>query len=532
MKENAKTPLFVLTHFPFVLLLLALFACSEDKEEHGQGIYNFSFKAQYNENLKADVHGVIDGNEIKFDLQEKLGGEEALVATFNYRGSNVKIGTTDQVSNVTINDFTKPLVYTVTTNGGAKIDYTVTVTSKLSRIPRVYVETAGKQAITSKETYVKGSVRVEDPDELFSDGTSFFADMEIRGRGNSTWGQPKKPYRIKMDEKASILGLGADKNYAMLANYFDKTLLRNLTAFEMSRIAGIDWTPGSISVDFYLNGAYKGVYTITEHVKVSKERVNLDLVGKNDNEGEALTGDYFLELDFHFDEPYKFKTDKESLPIMFKDPEEPTTAQYNYVKDFFNKAEQVLYSDDFLDPEEGYRKYIDMESFLKYYLVQELAKNVDGNFRGSCYLSLRRNGKIEVPLIWDFDIAFGNAEHIVWEQHASSAGPEGWYLRTCAPWFDRFFKDPQFTADLKARWNELKPQFDKLPTFVEESAARLDAAQRRNFGSVFDGGAGWDINEVMWPNYIDRLNYQNEVAYLVGFLKQRIQWLDTNINNL
>ena len=103
--------------------------------------------------------------------------------------------------------------------------------------------------------------------------------------------------------------------------------------------------------------------------------------------------------------------------------------------------------------------------------------------RGSCYLAIRRNGKIEQPLVWDFDIAFGNADHITWEQGASSAEWDGWYLKTCAPWFDRFFEDPQFVSALKKRWNELKPQLNQLPDFIRQQAKDLDEAQKRNFGS-------------------------------------------------
>ena len=172
---------------------------------------------------------------------------------------------------------------------------------------------------------------------------------------------PKKPYRIKLDEKAKLLGMSTDKNWALLANYSDKSLLRNVAAFEISRIVDMKWTPKSVSVEFYLNGTYQGVYCLTEQVRVSSERLDLDLVTDQDISGEALTGDYFMELDFHFDEGARFKTDLKELPMMFKDPEEPTAEQFEYVKNFYNTAETVLYSENFKDAEDGYRKYIDVE---------------------------------------------------------------------------------------------------------------------------------------------------------------------------
>ena len=322
-----------------------------------------------------------------------------------------------------------------------------------------------------------------------------------------------------------------ERNWVLLANYFDKSLLRNTVAFEISRIADMSWTPKLVSVDYYMNGTYRGVYTLTEHVRVSDERLDLDLVTENDNSGEALTGDYFLELDFHYDELFKFKTEMKELPIMFKDPEEPTPNQFEYVENFFNTAESVLYSANYQDPEEGYRKYIDVESFINYYIIHEVSKNVDGNFRGSCHMALRRNGKIELPMVWDFDIAFGNADHLTWEQGASSNGPEGWYIKTQSPWFDRFFEDETFVSELKARWNELKPQLDGIPQYIRDEAFALKVSQALNF-SPKPQGAGWDIRQKHWNTERVPGSYEKEVDFLVEFVEKRLEWLDDNINEL
>jgi len=493
---------------------------------------SFSFISGLNEGLDEDVTATISNSSIGIKLGVPSNVSlKSLTATFSFSGKSVKIGETEQISGVTKNDFSQTVTYSLYTKKGIKVDCKVTVTNNAARIPTIYIDTENKASIIDKENYVRTSVRIEDPDKMYTDGKSFSSEGGIRGRGNSTWGMPKRPYRIKLDNKASLLGLSNDKDWALLANYADKTLLRNVTAFEISRIADMSWTPSSLSVELYLNGYYQGVYCLTEHVKVSKERLNIDLVKSTDNSGEALTGDYFLELDFHADEKH-FKTALKQLPIMYKDPDEPTSQQEEYVQNYFNTAERVLYSSEFTDPDEGYRKYIDMESFINYYIIHELSKNVDGNMRGSCYLSLRRNGKIEQPLVWDFDIAFGNANHITTEQGASSVGWDGWYIKTHSPWFDQFFKDPVFVQALKSRWNQLKPELDQLPSYIREHAKELDEAQKRNFASRENGGAGWNINEVMWPNYIDRGSYGAEIDYLVTFVEKRLEWLNTNINGL
>lgn len=488
-------------------------------------LVSFSFLPTSNSELEKTATGLIQEQNINLSIPYAVSLDK-LIADFTFKGRTVMVGNTEQTSGITQNNFSSPVTYEVVADDGTKKNYTVTVLKDPKRIPSLYLTTDGGAEILDKENYVSSTIRMDDLDKYYSDNVSFTTRTGIRGRGNSTWGMPKKPYRMKLDSKASLLGLPSDKDWALLANYTDKTLLRNITAFEISRITGMRWTPASYSINFYKNDIYQGVYALTEHVKVSKDRLNMNLVGSSD-----VTGNYLLELDFHWDEPYKFKTDQKQLPMMFKDPDTPTTDQFNYVKDFFNTAEQALYSSNFTDKDNGYRKYIDVESFIKYYIVQELSKNVDGNMRGSCYMAIR-DGKIEMPIVWDFDIAFGNANHITWEQGASSTGPEGWYIKTCSPWFDRFFQDPAFVEQLKTKWNTLKPQLDKIPKFIKDKALTLENPQARNFGSKESGGAGWDITAVMWPNYINRGTYDQEINFLVDFVEKRLKWLDTNINGL
>lgn len=521
----------ILLYFALISLFISCSDSPQDDLSSEPMFESFTFQHELNGNLEETATGRISYHDITLSIPYDTSPSE-LIATFNHTGASIQIGGEQQVSGETINDFSKPLVYSILAEDGSKTDYTVTVIINLPRIPRVYINTTGGVPILDKENYINSTVKTEDLDKYFSSQVEFTSSARVKGRGNSTWGMPKKPYRIKLDSKAPLLGMSNHKDWALLADYLDKSLLRNITAFEVSRIAEMSWTPASVSVDFYLNGVYQGVYALTEQVKVSEERLDMKLVKPTDNTGEALTGGYLLELDFHFDEPYKFKTDLESLPIMFKDPDEPTKEQFEYVKNFYNNAEKVLYSNNFKDPKEGYRKHIDVESFINYYIVQELAKNVDGNMRGSCYMAIRRGGKIEQPLVWDFDLAFGNADYITTEQGASSAEWDGWFIKTSSPWFDRFFIDPTFVAQLKVRWNELKPQLDELPSFIKERALILDNSQIRNFSSKSSNGAGWNINSKEWNTNRIRGSYDAEVKYLIDFVEKRIEWLDTNISNL
>ena len=514
----------------YITLFSLFISCSDSSDVELSSIStieSFSFQSNLNANLDEDVVGTISDNNITLLIPYNVSANR-LIATFTYSGVTIQIAGKEQASVVTVNSFDKPVVYTVVAENGTKVNYTVTVANKSSGIPSVYINTRAGAPILDKGNYVEATIRI-DGDGKYD---NFEGATSIRGRGNSTWEMPKKPYKLKLDKEAPLFGMNSHREWAVLANYFDKTFLRNITAFEISRIAEMSWTPSSVSFELYLNEAYQGVYTMTEQVTVSKDRFDIELVKPTDISGEALTGGYFLELDFHFDEAYKFKTERAKLPIMFKDPKKPTVEQFNYVQSYYNLAEEVLYSENYRDSENGYRKYIDVESFINYYIVQELSKNVDGNMRGSCFMAIRRNGKIEQPLVWDFDLAFGNADYITWEQGATSAGWDGWYIKTCSPWFDRLFEDPQFVEELKDRWNELKPQLDKLPSFIKEHALMLDDAQTRNFSTKETNGAGWDINKVDWNTSRVSGSYKAEINYLVTFVEKRIGWLDSNINKL
>ena len=269
----------------YLLLFSCFISCSEKSDDYLSSVAqleSFVFDPTVNNDLEGVVSAIITGTNINLSIPYGVS-IDGLVASFTYSGVSVKIGDIEQKSGETKNNFGDPVIYSVIAEDGTKNDYTVTVTNNQPRIPRVYIITEENAPILDKENYVTSTVKVEDIDKYYSDEVTFTSTAGVRGRGNSTWGQPKKPYRIKLDKKAVLLGMSNDKDWALLANYFDKTLLRNITAFEIAKIAEMNWTPSSISVDFYLNDVYQGVYTLTEHVKVSKERLDMELVTPSDN---------------------------------------------------------------------------------------------------------------------------------------------------------------------------------------------------------------------------------------------------------
>ena len=391
--------------------------------------------------------------------------------------------------------------------------------ARRQNIPIVRIDTKGKP-ILDKKNYVDGTISISDPEGLYSDVYEFKADMGIRGRGNSTWSFPKKPWKVKLDEKASLLGMPADKEWALLANYADRTLIRNIVAMKLSEICGFSWTPRMRSVEVYLNNEYQGVYTLCEHKKVSKDRVDIDVVGENDNSGDAVTGGYYLEIEEQQDETTCWWTSM-GVPMMFSDPEEPTAQQLAYVKDLFESFEQALWARNWSQTS-GYPKYIDVDSFVDYYIVQELTKNIDGNLRKSSFITKERGKKMEMYHLWDFDLTLGNCGYF-WDNVGN--GPENFWIRL-DKWFPHLFNDPAFVQKVQKRWNELMPEFSKIPDFIDEQALYLDKAQERNFKV-------WSIWEsVDWVYFPSLGSYEKEVDYLKEFYTERLQWLDRELNKL
>lgn len=399
-------------------------------------------------------------------------------------------------------------------------------------LPVVRITTDNKRSISSKTTYIPGTVRFEDPDKMYSDKDLLESRMEIRGRGNTSWSNPKKPYKIQLEEKQKVFGMPKDREWVLLANYNDKSLIRNILAMRTSEICQMGWTPSMRSCNVYLNDSYIGIYTLSEQVEVSGNKIAVTPATDQDNSGEALTGDYFLEIDSASDEYFYFITDKQYLEFMAKDPERPTSAQQAYLKQYMNETEASFLSKDFTDPEKGYAAYVDVDSWIGFFIVQELSKNIDGNTRKSTYCVKHKNGKMKIWTVWDFDLAYGNCNYLS-DYTNTTNGPEGWYVREFGRRHAQYhegclwqmFQDPAFVGKVKTRWNQVYPEFEKLGDEIDKEALRISKDVDSNFSK-------WRIlGTQIWPNVYVGRTYQDEVDYLKQFYLTRLEWMNTEINN-
>jgi hypothetical protein len=440
-----------------------------------------------------------------------LSDQKSFVISFVPATANVKIGNVIQKSGVTVNDFSKPVTYTYTNSKGETKSIKVSITN-FTGLPVFYINTAAP--VVSKDNYVSAGLRINANGQF--DQVEIGIDMKIKGHGNSTWEMPKKPYRLKLDNEAPLLGLQAAKNWVLLANYADKTLLRNALAFDIGHYVSADFTPHYRFVEVVMNGQYVGNYLLTEDVEVNPGRVDIHEMTEQDQDDTQITGGYLLELNQNLAEGDKHFATNYGLPFTIKSPEAITDKQLTYIKNYIQQTEDAMLSSNFSDPDKGYAKYINVDSFINWCLVNELMKNIDGQDYSSIFYYKDVNGKLGMGPVWDFDLAAANYAQ------SETIYPTGWWIMN-SRWFERLYQDPAFKARVKQRWQALKPSLPLILSHIDENAAYLHLSQQRNFTT-------WNIlNTLVGPNPEAAGTYSGEIDYLKTWLEARINWLDINL---
>jgi subtilisin-like proprotein convertase family protein len=371
--------------------------------------------------------------------------------------------------------------------------------------------------------------------------------IETRGASSSNF--PKQSYGFETwtnsgnDTNRSLLGMPLESDWILSANYTDKSLMNNVYAYEVFRSTGL-YAPRTKFVELILNGQYQGVYILTEKIKRDSNRVSVSKLTASDTIGEPLTGGYIVKIDKvnggggdGWTSPYPPYLDNQNHTIFF---------QYDYPKDVDIKPQQQAYIQRYVDSFEnalhnlplydlnnGWRKYADEFSFIRFFILNELSRNVDG-YRISTFLykaKRSKGGKLFVGPPWDYDIAFGNADY------CDGFADTGWAYRygsVCADdfyqvpfWWDKMLQDTTFQNNLKCIYDDMRETIldtGYISHYLDSTAAVLSAAQARNFEQ-------WPIlGTYVWPNPSPiPASYAGEVAELKQWLFKRITWLDANI---
>ncbi len=399
---------------------------------------------------------------------------------------------------------------------------------RLADLPVLRIQTKDGAPIVSREVYVDATFTLLNP---AVSPEAMPLNGKIRGRGHSTWGLPKNPYKVQFKEDAAyaavpdFLGMRKNRNWALLADWYDRSLMRNKLAFSLGNSVafsdGLKWTPSGQHLEVYLNGDYVGVYLLAEDIRIAPERLDIRKMAKTDTDGG-----YIVEVDMRLDCYNDGTLNLQHLtplrvPVCIDTPDEGsiTTAQLAYIKGLVDSAEGDIYGGASL-------ARLNPASFADWYLLSELFRNNDAVFFASDFMWKDTNSAanpadrlLNMGPIWDFDLSAGNYNfNDNWKS-------EGCWVNKTPPgvttnWFGRLFDNRAFLDLTIARWKAKRPL---IGTFVNASldawSVRLAAPQQRNFQR-------WPILGTQWTNYYTFATWEEEVAFLRVFLNERMAWMD------
>jgi len=481
-------------------------------EEHKEPkLLSMEFVTNDNQSLRANTTCKIVGDSIIECWLPGVNNEKILKPRFTFEGTMVVIDGFEAESGKTEIDFTRPRIVTVATSNKNKY-YTIYVHS-FTGLPVMSITTDGLQEVTSKDSYIGANLMMKEDVRTRAAGDMIESRVNIKGRGNSSWKFSKKPYTLKFDEKVSLLDMHKDKTWVLIPNYNDKSMLRNSLAFYMSSISHIDYTPECHFIELIFNENYQGTYLLCEKLKIAKHRVNVGDDG------------FLLEIDSRApgeaDARY-FEVPHLENVVNIKDPDvEYHDENFRYIKDYITKVDDVLFGSNYTDPDVGWQAYLDMDSFVDWYLIQEIGKNLDGIYDTSCYMHLARGGKLKMGPMWDMDIAFGNIAQV----NQTCYDPTGFYING-VKWYARLFNDPTFVARVKERFNFFYSSINDILANVNADAQYLKY-------SVEENDDKWHLlNTYTWSNYNIWGSYQNEVQGLKEWLVTRMEWLKTQFDKM
>lgn len=387
-------------------------------------------------------------------------------------------------------------------------------------IPVMQIYTDGNAPILNKTDYVHGV--------MYIDGEAY--PMQIRGRGNASWTTfPKKSYRIKLDAGAPLFGLPKNRDWVLVSNYADKSLIRNCVAHRIAaELEGMEYTSTHFPVNLYLGGEYLGVYTFAD--KIEEGRGRLDFSPKEGDTPSSFGGldiGFICEIGWDFDGENVYNKDFFNADLLkrvyVKEPksDRANTPEFLYAKNYILATERAIVNDD------GWEDLIDIDAFVDWFIATELTFNTESAYYRSCYLWKREGGKLMMGPVWDFDMAFGN-------HYGDIRGYDGWcttestYQYISENWMNHLIAYPAFTDALHTRWNEVKDRLLATAlSAIDDYESQVAEAQVQNFRRwnimPYQIGAG-SVHAGIYNTHA------KQVQYLRDFINTRWSYMDNRIN--
>lgn len=418
-----------------------------------------------------------------------------------------------------------------------------------SNLPIVSINTNGQNILDNTRI-------VADMGVIYNGGTSrnytsdpfnnYNGKISIEYRGSSSQGFPKKSFSLETQDalgennNVSILDMPIENDWVLYAPYSDKSLIRNVLTYQLGE--SLDrYAPRTQLCELLINNEYQGVYVFTEKVKRDDNRVDIAKLTVNDTIGDDLTGGYILKIDkstngfgFNWDSPIlpPFTTNANiNFKLHYPKENQELPVQSAYIENYVTAFENSLNGPDFTDSLLGYRNFIDVSSFIDFFIMNEVTRNVDG-FRLSTYFYKDKDskgGKLSLGPLWDFNLAFGNADYC---QGSLTTGWGSDFNQNCSDtytipfWWDKLKTDTTYINELKCRWDSLRVHqmhTDSIFLSIDSLVVQLDESQERNFMK-------WSIlDSYVWPNNYVGLSYENEITYLKNWIEDRVVWMDDNM---
>ena len=395
----------------------------------------------------------------------------------------------------------------------------------LTNLPTLYINTYNGRGINSKDIYTYAQMW-----RMQGDSIAAYDSLRIRGRGNSTWGLAKKPYRLKFHQKERFLGTdhANAKSWTLLANHSDKTLLRNAVAAFIGKQLGQPFVPSAEFADVVLNGEYLGNYQISDQMEVNKRRVSITEQKYAPVEGADISGGYFVEFAGTLSgEPVYFHTNK-GQAVAIKSPDEDVIVaeQKEYIRQFINDFETRLYSTDYLDPVKGYRAVVDSMTLGTWFVANEYTANPDGYYSTYAYKE-RGDDRLYWGPMWDYDIAFNNCYRLREEMTEKLMLNDGYSSGYMKEYVQRMYSDEWFRNLAGRIWHRAvyhDSLVEKTLAYVDSMALVIDESQKLNFQK-------WSLSDRVYDELVLFSTYQEGVDYLKKFLREHALFLSATFPN-
>ena len=364
-------------------------------------------------------------------------------------------------------------------------------------LPRLVIETEDFAQIRDRETKIPSKLQIygEDGPE------SGVLDLTVKGRGHSSFTMAKYSIKLKFEQKQSLFGMPEDKEWDLVSNQRDKSMLRNYFTYQLAHTLQDDYSPRCRFVELYLNRSYMGVYLLVEHIKVAEHRVNIP---KSDSS-------FLFEKTRDADKDDILFQSHLGHNFNIKYPKTPTQETIDLLKEHVNEFEKIIAKDTIT-----LSNWIDIDDFVRYYWIQEFSKNIDGAFGRSIFITWQYHSPFQMGPVWDFDVAYGIG-------NTRMMSPNDWYVRYQG-WYTPLLKNKTFKNRANQYWKDNRHYFVNLADSIESAKRILEKAATNEFKR-------WPVleNDEHWPFVAAYKSYDEAIDSLQSWVKQRVDWIDKHL---